>query len=753
MLRKIIIATTILTLFLGIMTPIGYGQTESSILTKVQVEKLARERLNIKEDYKLQYSDLYIRDIQQKQFWNLDFEGENKHISVTMAADTGEIISINRWDNKSYGGVVTLLQDEAKKIAIDFIESLEKEKFKETEEVTVKAPTFIPYYLYNDEQGSDNYYFMFVRKLKEEFFPNNYFVVNVSGVNGGVVSYEMQWDEASYEGNKQLLSEQKARELFEKDDRLNLKYVRLNKYNPEDSEKMILTPVYTYAPKESDKIDAVTGKLLSHDELYNWDYIGGGYGAGSDDRAMMKEMSSLDGGVETIPEEGVISKEKAERAVMEVLKDNVDLDDIKLNNTGYTNYYAGIKGKFWTLYWYSKEGDKYINAVVDAGAGKVLEISYNKNGYDPIIRAKDSIDINETEEIAADIVNFAEEKIQKMFPGIKEQLQLEIEQKEIKEENKINISSSRYIGKIPFEDNYVGMDINTDTKEITNLNYRWYEVEVQKPKSILSSEDAHRIFYDEVGIEKYLVQLKDLDKYEKEGLELPIKELLPVYSIKSFSFSYVDGATGKFLDYSGEEFVEERKAPVQFKDIDSYEYGKDILFMDKMGILKVEDEFFKPNETLLRKDALKWIVEIGWANKAYNVDRYYKESDKDYFKDISKDDPYYKYIEAGIESGIIDEGDYFKPDEKISKMELTKWIINAMKQKELAKYSIIFQSPYKDKEVIGAEDIGYAALAKYYNIFGDKDIEVEFTPDADLERGKFIHYMYQFIKNYKDVSK
>ena len=192
MLRKIIIATTILTLFLGIMTPIGYGQTESSILTKVQVEKLARERLNIKEDYKLQYSDLYIRDIQQKQFWNLDFEGENKHISVTMAADTGEIISINRWDNKSYGGVVTLLQDEAKKIAIDFIESLEKEKFKETEEVTVKAPTFIPYYLYNDEQGSDNYYFMFVRKLKEEFFPINYFVVNVSGVNGGVVSYEMQ---------------------------------------------------------------------------------------------------------------------------------------------------------------------------------------------------------------------------------------------------------------------------------------------------------------------------------------------------------------------------------------------------------------------------------------------------------------------------------------------------------------------------------------------------------------------------------
>ena len=753
MLRKIIVVGVILTLFLGAMTPIGHGQAESSILTKTQAEKLAREGLNIKKDYKLQYSDLHTRDIQQRQFWNLSFEEENKYISVTMAADSGEIISVNRWDSEGYEGAVTLLQDEAKKIAIDFIESLEKGRFKETEEVTVESPTFIPYYLYNDEQGSDNYYFMFVRKLKNEFFPNNCFIVNVSGINGEVVSYEMQWDEAGYEGNKQLLGEKKARGLFEEEDRLNLKYVRLNKYNPEDSEKIILTPVYIYAPKESDKIDAVTGKLLSHDELYDWGHISGGYGAGSDERAMMKEMSSLNGGVETIPEEGVISKEKAEQIIIDILKDNMDLEDIKLNNTNYTNYYAEVKGKFWILYWYSKEGGKYINAAVNAENGKVLEISYSKNEYTPIVRTKGSEDTEEFKKISADCASLAEEKIQKMFPEVREQLQLEIDQNAVKDEDRVSISSPRYIDKIPFEDNRIRIDIDKNTKEIIHLNYRWYEVEVQKPESILGSKDAHKIFYDAVGIEKYLVQLKDLDKYEKEGLELPIKELLPVYSIKSFSFSYVDGATGKFLDFSGEEFVEERKEPIQFKDIDSYEYGKDILFMDKMGILKVEDEFFKPNETLLRKDALKWIVEIGWANKAYNVDRYYKESDKDYFKDISKDDPYYKYIEAGIESGIIDEGDYFKPDEKISKMELTKWIINAMKQKELAKYSIIFQSPYKDKEVIGAEDIGYAALAKYYNIFGDKDIEGEFTPDADLERGKFIHYMYQFIKNYKDVSK
>ena len=88
----------------------------------------------------------------------------------------------------------------------------------------------------------------------------------------------------------------------------------------------------------------------------------------------------------------------------------------------------------------------------------------------------------------------------------------------------------------------------------------------------------------------------------------------------------------------------------------------------------------------------------------------------------------------------------------INKIELTKWIINAMGQKELAGYSAIFKLPYKDKGAIEVKNVGYAALAKYYNIFGDKNIETEFAPDTNLERGKFIHYMYQFIKNYGDIK-
>ncbi|QUH20300.1 S-layer homology domain-containing protein [Alkaliphilus sp. B6464] len=761
MLRKIMVVIITFTLFLGVITPVGYGAVKSSILTKAEAEKLAREKLDLGKDYKLQYGNLNTRDIQQRQFWNLAFEGDKKNASVVMAADSGEIISFNQWNGNNEEKAVNLLQDEAKKIAVDFIKSLEAERFNETEEVTVKAPTVIPYDIKINYTDNDSYHFMFVRKINGEFFPSNYFRITVSGLNKSISSYEMKWDIGSYESNKQLLNEEEARGFFEKEDRLQLKYVRLNKYNKEDSKNVVLTPVYIYTPKETDKIDAITGKLLTSDQLYNWNYYG--YPIYREDSSNANEMMAKEasnGGVEMIPDDGVISKEKVEQIIINILKEHVDIEGIKLNSGSYTNYYAGIKGKFWYVYWNSDEGDKYLNSVLNAENGQVLELSYNKSeGYQPVQEVRDlktTENIKENVRKSDDTLSIVNEKIQTMFPKTKGALKLEIKSDNVIDKDKAYVSSSRYINNILFDDNYVHMTYNDETEEISSLRYRWYDVDVQKSSSMLTKEKAHKIFYDNVGLEKYLVQLKDLEKLEKEGLEIPTKELLSVYAIKSFGFNYIDGVTGKFLNYSGEEFKKEQSNQTQFTDIKGSPYEKDILLIDKMGILKVTEQTFKPEEALLRKDALKWIVEIGWSNKAYYVDRYYNGSNenkgKDYFKDISKDSPYYKYIETGVEFGIIDEGDYFKPDEKISKIELAKWIINAMKQKELANYSNIFQVPYKDKEVIKTEDIGYAALAKYYNIFGDKNIEAEFSPNKNLNRGEFIHFMYQLIRDYEDMK-
>jgi len=430
MLRKIMSVIITFILFIGVMTPVGYGDVKSSILNKVEVEKLAREKLSLDKDFKLQYSNLHTRDIQQRQFWNLDFEGNKKNTSIVMAADSGEIISINQWNSDSYGKAITLLEDEAKKISIDFIKSLETERFKETEEVTVKSPTVIPYDMKINYSDSDNYYFMFVRKINGEFFPNNYFAVTVSGVNGSVLSYEMKWDNATYADNKQLLSDTRARAIFEKEDRLQLKYVKLNEYNQKEGKNIILTPVYVYEPKESDKINATNGKLLTYDELYNWGYYGYPIYRGNTTLESMMDKVALGQAVEMIPEEGVISKEKAEQIVINTIKDHVDIEGIKLNSTSYTNYYGGVKGKFWSVYWYSNEGIKYLNSVVNAENGEVLNLSYSKNErYElmPETRTLEKIDSSKQNTIKNDdILKIVNEKIEEIFPKTKDNLKLEI---------------------------------------------------------------------------------------------------------------------------------------------------------------------------------------------------------------------------------------------------------------------------------------------------------------------------------------
>lgn len=292
----------------------------------------------------------------------------------------------------------------------------------------------------------DNYYFMFVRKINGEFFPNNSFSVTVSGVSGKVTSYEMKWDQGIYEGDRPLLTEEKARSIFEKEDRLQLKYMKLNKYNQDESKGTILTPVYIYRPVESDKIDAITGKLLSNNELYHWNYYG--YPMPTRDAVLEEEMkaASSDGAGEMIPEKGVISREKAEEIVVNHLKDHINIEGMKLNYSRYTNYFSGIKGKFWYINWYSNEDSKYLSAVVNAEKGEILEVSYHK--YDRILPPIEARTVEMSKETKKELVDHNEviklvnEKIQTIFPKVKDGLKLEVKSENSGDKDPIYIASS-----------------------------------------------------------------------------------------------------------------------------------------------------------------------------------------------------------------------------------------------------------------------------------------------------------------------
>lgn len=142
---------------------------------------------------------------------------------------------------------------------------------------------------------------------------------------------------------------------------------------------------------------------------------------------------------------------------------------------------------------------------------------------------------------------------------------------------------------------------------------------------------------------------------------------------------------------------------------------------------------------------------MGWKGQRYYLEGYYDlyQNTKELsFKDIDKTDPYYAYVVAAVENGILEEKpDYFMLEEKVTKLEVTKWILNAMKQKQLAQFTEIFQISYTDKDEIQSKDMGYAALAKYYNIYGDKEGKGTFKPEQVFTRGEFVKALYNTLNN------
>lgn len=759
----------------SLIIPIGcsmvLAEAVSSIYSKTEIETLVREKLNLDSEMKLEYSNLQTQDPRQKKFWNLEFNSEKTNISVTVNAETGEITNFYRWGQDFHGKPVNILSDVAKSKAIAFIQSLEPDRFKETEEVTTEAPSMIIYDLQRNYYDSDNYHFLFVRKIEKEFFPNNYFKVQVSGATGGIIQYQMEWNEAIYDNNKPLISQEKARSFFEKEDRFQLRYVALNTNNKEERKIPLLTPVYLYTPKDSDTISAIDGRLFKREDIYGqWSDYARGMNLDDMGNMLSKESMTQEGG-EIIPEEGALSKEKIEKIVIDALGKEIDLTDLKIQNSNYFNRYLGMKGKYWGIYLRDEGNEKTLHVMLDAEKGSILSVDFYKSS-DNIAPVKnivltekameegiDTREVYEKELNKDNVIDIDEDKIkneifskmQRIFPHIQgEEIKFQLAQAltDIGEKSLITVDSPRYIHDIPYDDNHLNVSYNINDGEILRLYYRWNDVEAQPVSKIIDKNTIEKKFYDTVGFEKYLTQLKDQNAAKNKGLDIPLKQLAPVYSLKTFNFAYIDGISGKFLNYNGEEYVEDASLQSEFKDLNAHPYQREINLMNKMGVLKERGKSFHPNDSLLRKDAIKWIVEMGWRRGVYSLDGYYEyyQKEESPFKDIDKSDPYYPYTIAAVKNGIIDEKlDYFKPEEKVKKLEVTKWIIKAMKQKELAEFTEIFQNPYADKDKVQDKDIGYVALAKYYNIYRDIEIKENFEPEEVLTRGEFVKALYNLM--------
>lgn len=756
------------------------ADTESSIYKLDDITTKVKEQLNLGEDFKLDGSSLSTDDFYVKKVWRLEFETEKVHLQVNADAETGDVIAFEYWGGEE-GQVLKYTKDQVRKVAKEYIDENYARLKNQLIEIDNQEGIgkFIPYY------DNENHVFVYARNINGQIFAGNNITISISGITGKIRSFRIMWDDSTYTKKSNEISEAQARSIFEKGDAIKLKYINVK--SEDETNILTIRPVYYYEMKNTGLLDAISKKFYNAEDIYSYR---------NNDVYMydtVKEESAANNksarGAEMVPEEGVISREKVEQNILEKLSKIVSTENLKVKYSNYEGWYKGIKGKYWSITLENEIDNIYVYATLDAITGDILRIHYNNHSVSPYrtydvmddlraaletgemsedafeMKAKTllaageitkeqydnrlvaSKDKSSKDAIKEEVKEKAENLMKKMFPEISsENYFVEVEQSEDRyNKDNIIVSGIRVINDIKYFDNRFTLEYNSESKEFTSLYFDWfYNIQVEQPKSMLSEAAASKIFYDEVGFDKELVQLMNKEKKENEQLIVPMKELALVYKLNPHYFSYIDAVTGKPLNYYGEDYKDDTKVE-SFTDIKGNEYEQAIKLMNKMGFLEETNEKFLPGNTLTRKDAIKWIVLTLSRQYRYipSANRYYNNVSQLSFMDINEDDEYYEYIKRAVQMNIIQDGDFFNKDEEVTLLEITRWIINGMGQKELAKFTDVFS----DIEGVSAEDKGYVSLAKYYNIIDDAT-----SINIEQKRGKAVELLNNFINQLEENS-
>jgi hypothetical protein len=172
----------------------------SRLIDADEAEDIARKSsiLEIDSSYRLQYYNLTRSWPDSEEYvWSLSFNretnkktGEYAYVSVSMNAETGEIISFYR--NAPYKEGETPKYDlEASRAAVEeFLKSFKPDKYRNTEYDESSASYYIPY---TERELPGQYSFRYVRLVNGVAFPGNGFNADFDAVNGRVSSFYMNW--------------------------------------------------------------------------------------------------------------------------------------------------------------------------------------------------------------------------------------------------------------------------------------------------------------------------------------------------------------------------------------------------------------------------------------------------------------------------------------------------------------------------------------------------------------------------------
>ncbi len=688
-------------------TSIDKGATrQKANISLEQAISIAKEAFPVPESM-----DQFTTEFSQaegKAFWELRWYStgsSGSSMNVRVNAETGGIWSMYRWwtptpPGQEYRGLPKYKREQLENTAAALAKKLQPERFEATRLQQDREDNYFVSLL--QKRGRVEYRYNYARIINGITYPENGINVTIDGDTGEVTGFSLNWeDKKDFPAAAGRITLAQAEQVFRNESCPELQYFR----PPIQGGKEVpLKLVYRLSgPRDQVLIDALTGELLSREDVYKYYDLAGGGGEPQTANLKREEVKLTPVEEVAVAEaKHLLSKNKA----LDKAKSFVTVPaDYELTSSRLKQDYMFKDQKTWRFNWENNAGNyrQWMGVSVDASTGELVFFNIDEtNRYDH----RNPPEVNFSEEAAREI---AEKYINKYQPDKWQQLEFENARPEYwpavdaEEKPRPRAYSFNWVRKakgVKFPGNGFYLQVNSNTGEVTGYHMTWWDVEFPDLQGIISGESAADIFLREAPLEPAYLRLWSADPLVSSGDRLN-DEIKLVYHMPHRYFSLLDAYTGETLDSAGNP-VSDSSSKIKFTDLEDHPVKNTVEMLACYGIIKGKNGKFLPDSAVTQAELIAMLV---------------RSSEQQYesrtgLVDGNEKVPWYRpYYDAAVRFGIIPVGETPAPDEPVDRETMARLTINTLGLNHVARLSGIYALNFRDAGDITDSLRGHVALS------------------------------------------
>lgn len=641
-------------------------------------------------------------------YWGIGYYGKfNSGISVNINIDamTGDISSYNRWvgNYAPQNYIAKFTRAEARVFADNFLKN--KLKYGVDDYELQPEDPYMSYYRMGGVKETFIINFSYVRKINGVLLPADTLYIGVDGVTGEVTSFShnaVSVDMNRLPSVKDIIGADKAIEKYKSITKLSLQYITQYGDNPYGVSKAEV--ILAYVPVHvSDFIGAKEGVPV--------DYNGAQIVVGNSDRPAaqavpMDPAAVLPPAAEKTEAEAGVLAEKYKKSIEKLLGIKFDDPSPVIKDTYL------FQNDAWYFNW-SKTAEtvNYCNASlsIDKKTGRVGSLQFNNS--DPLYEKRMAMG-QEPPEVKAGVTwsagrEKALEAVKQIIPdqygfyaeqSVKEP---EISAEASKTMRYYNYFFTRVVNGVLFRDDTLDVNIDRETGEVGSFYMRWVDAGFPKTDTAIAKAAAEAKYFEGVEAKLQYLQKVSYDPQAQTVKYDPVPALVyfMVRNGINAGGTVIDAQSGKLMDSIGREIKPGTSATDPIPG-DSWA-KRSVELLTAQGIIK--NPYIGYDAELTRAEAVKM---LSLAKGQYYYD--YQLAGQS-FTDVPKDSEYFAFVENAVKQGIIAaKGAEFKGDEKITREEFAKLLVNLTGYAELAGKPAVFKT--EGIKVTDPADTGYVAI-------------------------------------------